>query len=124
MIKKLKILSVILSLCCVNFSLQADLVDNIKNDLIDPKAKSKDKEKKKRGKDKEDTESNSGKTRVTEDNRYQKDLDSFRYLAFYFSNKAASKTYKKAEGKTQKFLFKAEEKNDKAEETLKWNSSL
>ncbi|MCH2208224.1 MAG: hypothetical protein MK132_20450 [Lentisphaerales bacterium] len=97
----------------------ADLVDNIAPYLIDPSAKDKDKKRgeqeRERGTSKDKKVSNEGKTRVTETNKYTKDLNDVKYLAFYYSNKQASKTYKKAEGQLTKFYSKLAKKNKKSD---------
>lgn len=117
--KGLRVILTLLFLATPVFHSTADLVDNIKNYLIDPSAKGKDKKRgekeRERGASKDKKVSNKGKTRVTDSNRYTKDLSEVKYLAFYYSNKQASKTYKKAESKLNQFYSKLTKKNSKSD---------
>ena len=97
----------------------ADIVDNISPYLIDPSTKGKEKKRgekeRERGAIKDKKVSNVGKTRVEESNQYQGSLEDVKYLAFYYSNKKASKTYKKAEGQLNTFYSKLTKKNKKSD---------
>jgi hypothetical protein len=81
------------------------LGDQISLYIIDPKNKSKQKKKK------NDSNDKASDSKVTEENRYTKDLGAVSYIALYFSNKRAEIFLKNPGKKLEKYYKSIEDKN-------------